>query len=80
MYRRLWRYASVTDLEMLIGGAAACAIVDIVLGTVGLTSRRPPAWPDLLRRDPAGLLPECAGHRAAAARGSRGRPARAAVP
>ena len=36
LYRRLWRYASVTDLEMLIAGAAACAVVDVVLGTVGL--------------------------------------------
>jgi FlaA1/EpsC-like NDP-sugar epimerase len=36
LYRRLWRYASVSDLEMLIGVTAACAVVDIVLGTVGL--------------------------------------------
>ena len=36
LYRRLWRYASVTDLEMLIAGAAACAVVDAVLGTIGL--------------------------------------------
>jgi FlaA1/EpsC-like NDP-sugar epimerase len=36
MYRRLWRYASVTDLELLVGGAAVCAAVDIVLGTFGL--------------------------------------------
>jgi FlaA1/EpsC-like NDP-sugar epimerase len=36
LYRRLWRYASVTDLEMLIAGAGACAAVDVVLGTVGL--------------------------------------------
>ena len=38
LYRRLWRYASVTDLEMLIVGAGACALVDVVLGTVGLTA------------------------------------------
>jgi FlaA1/EpsC-like NDP-sugar epimerase len=36
LYRRLWRYASVTDLETLLGGMAACAIVDVALGTVGL--------------------------------------------
>jgi len=36
LYRRLWRYASVTDLEMLIAGAGACALVDVVLGTFGL--------------------------------------------
>ena len=36
LYRRLWRYASVADLEMLIAGAGACALVDVVLGTVGL--------------------------------------------
>ena len=36
LYRRLWRYASVTDLEMLIAGAGACAAVDVALGTVGL--------------------------------------------
>ena len=38
LYRRLWRYASVTDLEMLIVGAGACAVVDVVLGTFGLTA------------------------------------------
>jgi FlaA1/EpsC-like NDP-sugar epimerase len=36
MYRRLWRYASVADVELLLVGAGACAIVDILLGTVGL--------------------------------------------
>jgi FlaA1/EpsC-like NDP-sugar epimerase len=40
LYRRLWRYASVTDLEMLILGAAACAVVDVVLGTFGLAAVR----------------------------------------
>ena len=32
MYRRLWRYASVSDLERLVVGAAACAMIDVVLG------------------------------------------------
>jgi FlaA1/EpsC-like NDP-sugar epimerase len=36
VYRRLWRYASVADVEVLILGAGACALVDIVLGSVGL--------------------------------------------
>jgi FlaA1/EpsC-like NDP-sugar epimerase len=36
MYRRLWRYASVADVELLLVGAGACAFVDILLGTVGL--------------------------------------------
>ena len=36
MYRRLWRYASVADVELLLVGAAACALVDILLGTFGL--------------------------------------------
>jgi FlaA1/EpsC-like NDP-sugar epimerase len=36
MYRRLWRYASVADVELLMVGAGACALVDILLGTVGL--------------------------------------------
>jgi FlaA1/EpsC-like NDP-sugar epimerase len=35
MYRRLWRYASVADVELLLVGAGACALVDIVLGTLG---------------------------------------------
>jgi FlaA1/EpsC-like NDP-sugar epimerase len=36
LYRRLWRYASVTDLEMLIAAAIACAAVDALLGVFGL--------------------------------------------
>jgi FlaA1/EpsC-like NDP-sugar epimerase len=36
LYRRLWRYASVSDVEMLLVGAAACALVDFAVGTVGL--------------------------------------------
>jgi FlaA1/EpsC-like NDP-sugar epimerase len=36
MYRRLWRYASVADVELLLVGAAVCALVDVVLGTFGL--------------------------------------------
>ena len=36
LYRRLWRYASVTDLEMLIGVTAVCAVVDAAVGLVGL--------------------------------------------
>jgi FlaA1/EpsC-like NDP-sugar epimerase len=32
LYQRLWRYASVTDLEMLIGASAACAAVNALLG------------------------------------------------
>ena len=32
LYRRLWRYASISDLEILVGASAACAVVDIVLG------------------------------------------------
>ncbi|MDB4888789.1 MAG: polysaccharide biosynthesis protein CapD [Gemmatimonadetes bacterium] len=32
LYRRLWRYASVSDLELLVGGALACAGVDLVVG------------------------------------------------
>ena len=38
LYRRLWRYASVTDLEMLIAAAGGCAVIDVVLGTFGLTA------------------------------------------
>src|SRR5688500_3238284 len=38
MYRRLWRYASVADMELLLLGAGACALVDILLGTVGLSA------------------------------------------
>ena len=36
MYRRLWRYASVADVERLLVGAGACALVDILLGVFGL--------------------------------------------
>lgn len=36
MYRRLWRYASVADVELLLVSAGACALVDIFLGTIGL--------------------------------------------
>jgi len=36
MYRRLWRYASVADVELLLVGAGACALVDIALGAFGL--------------------------------------------
>jgi FlaA1/EpsC-like NDP-sugar epimerase len=32
MYRRLWRYASVSDLERLVTGAACCAALDALLG------------------------------------------------
>jgi len=32
LYRRLWRYASVTDVEMLLRAAVACAVIDGVLG------------------------------------------------
>jgi FlaA1/EpsC-like NDP-sugar epimerase len=39
LYRRLWRYASVADLEMLIASASACAVVDVALGLAIL-----PAW------------------------------------
>jgi FlaA1/EpsC-like NDP-sugar epimerase len=38
MYRRLWRYASVTDLEMLLAGAALCAGIDLVLGGFALSA------------------------------------------
>jgi FlaA1/EpsC-like NDP-sugar epimerase len=33
MYRRLWRYASVSDLEVLISAAAACGVIDVALGS-----------------------------------------------
>jgi FlaA1/EpsC-like NDP-sugar epimerase len=36
LYRRLWRYASVSDVEMLLVGAAGCAVVDAAVGAVGL--------------------------------------------
>ena len=32
LYSRLWRYASVADLERLLVGAGACAAVDVVFG------------------------------------------------
>ena len=38
MYRRLWRYASVADVELLLLGAGACALVDILLGVFGLSA------------------------------------------
>ncbi|HET7186749.1 MAG TPA: nucleoside-diphosphate sugar epimerase/dehydratase [Gemmatimonadaceae bacterium] len=40
MYRRLWRYASVADLEVLMLAAALCAAVDLVCGSVLLTTLR----------------------------------------
>jgi len=36
LYRRLWRYASVADVERLLVCGAACALIDAALGTVGL--------------------------------------------
>jgi FlaA1/EpsC-like NDP-sugar epimerase len=36
MYRRLWRYASIADVELLLVGAGVCALVDVFLGAVGL--------------------------------------------
>jgi FlaA1/EpsC-like NDP-sugar epimerase len=36
LYRRLWRYASIADVELLLVGAGACALVDILLGVFGL--------------------------------------------
>jgi FlaA1/EpsC-like NDP-sugar epimerase len=36
LYRRLWRYASVSDVEMLLKAAAACAVIDAALGIVVL--------------------------------------------
>jgi FlaA1/EpsC-like NDP-sugar epimerase len=44
-YGRLWRYASVSDLEMLMSAAALCALIDGILGgfalpALGLTSTR----------------------------------------
>jgi FlaA1/EpsC-like NDP-sugar epimerase len=32
LYRRLWRYASVSDLELLVSAAVACALVDVAVG------------------------------------------------
>ena len=34
LYRRLWRYASVSDLEVLGAAAVACAVVDGVVGVL----------------------------------------------
>jgi FlaA1/EpsC-like NDP-sugar epimerase len=34
MYRRLWRYASVSDVERLVIGALSCAVIDVALGIV----------------------------------------------
>ncbi|NUR33000.1 MAG: polysaccharide biosynthesis protein [Gemmatimonadaceae bacterium] len=36
LYRRLWRYASISDVEMLVGTATVCAIIDGVVGVVVL--------------------------------------------
>ena len=38
LYRRLWRYASVADVEILLAGAGVCALVDIFLGAVALSA------------------------------------------
>ena len=35
LYRRLWRYASIADVELLLVGAGACALVDILLASSG---------------------------------------------
>lgn len=45
VYRRLWRYASVTDVERLAGAAIICAVIDgvagvFVLPALGLTPGR----------------------------------------
>jgi FlaA1/EpsC-like NDP-sugar epimerase len=32
LYRRLWRYASTSDVEMLLSAAAVCAIIDGLMG------------------------------------------------
>jgi FlaA1/EpsC-like NDP-sugar epimerase len=34
LYRRLWRYASTSDVEMLLSAAAVCAIIDGAMGVV----------------------------------------------
>jgi FlaA1/EpsC-like NDP-sugar epimerase len=34
LYRRLWRYASVSDAEMLFAAATICAAIDALLGVV----------------------------------------------
>ena len=52
MYRRLWRYASVADLEVLMLAAAGCGVVDLVAGsslvTLGFATTRPSAAAILL--------------------------------
>ena len=40
MYRRLWRYASVSDLERLLSGALACALISAAVGLVALPALR----------------------------------------
>ena len=47
LYRRLWRYASVSDLEVMMNAVSACAGISIVVGLVivplsGLAPRRAP--------------------------------------
>ena len=37
LYRRLWRYASVADVEILLAGAGLCALVDVFLGAFVLS-------------------------------------------
>ena len=34
LYRRLWRYASVSDVELLVAAAFACALVDGAVGVI----------------------------------------------
>ena len=34
MYRRLWRYASIADLEHTVAACALCALVSLILGAV----------------------------------------------
>jgi FlaA1/EpsC-like NDP-sugar epimerase len=36
LYRRLWRYASVSDVEMLLKASVVCALIDGLLGLVVL--------------------------------------------
>lgn len=40
LYRRLWRYASVSDVETLLKSVAACAVIDGLLGLVVLPALR----------------------------------------
>jgi FlaA1/EpsC-like NDP-sugar epimerase len=47
MYRRLWRYASVSDLEIMVYAVTVCAVISVLVGLVilpasGLVSRRAP--------------------------------------